>query len=62
MDFFTHLFKGHHITDGSIQVAPFQPNFDKIDDFLQDVGKLDDRERDLMIADINPVEVEEVIK
>ena len=52
VDFFSKLFQGHHRSDGTIKDLPFTPDFSKLGSFLEDVGKLNSSERDVMIQSV----------
>ena len=62
VSFFSSLFQGHHRSDGSIANSPFVPVFDKLDDYLKNVGKLNDSERNNMVTQVTLEEVEGAIK
>ena len=60
-DFFSQLFQGHHRANGTIEDAPFEPNFTHLPEFIEGVGKLSDEESKAMIKEVTVEEVLEVI-
>ena len=62
VNFFSQLFQGHHRANGTLSDHPFCPDFENIDIFLSNVGKLSVVEASTMVREISHEEVMDAIK
>ena len=62
LQFFTKLFQGHHGKNGVDTGKMFTPDFTHLQDFLKDIGSLQDESRDNMETEVNLEEVERVVE
>ena len=62
LQFFTKLFQGHHGKKGVDTGKMFVPDFTHLQEFLQDLGRLEDASRNKMETEVKLEEVEQVVK
>ena len=62
VNFFGALFDGHHNFDLVDTGVPFVPDFIYLGEFLDDLGKLSDSDREMLHVDVCFEELSEIIK
>ena len=62
VQFFMKLFQGHHGKNGVDTGKQFIPDFTHLQEFLSDLGSLDDATRDKMEKEVSLEEVQQVVK